>query len=242
MTAPWPGLSCGQYSTWPLFYFFFQFHRTQAAMVIENKKATQWPKYLNELYAVARKCSFGTRALLITIQRSHLVLHTLGSRAIYHENRAMIYGSPSTHLDPHHLSPTFWRIQRDGLGWVPWRPQGIVGPGRAACHQVLFTLGACQSKPKTSLWSSVKSLECLYASNSAPHHQLPTPSGLHTSVPLILPCALLLSLCSSLPLVTPSWNPLSTVPRSYPHIPPYLRLKLCNPKIELEKKSGTERA
>lgn len=119
------------------------------------------------------------------------------------KNCASIYGSYSMYLDPHHFHLTFWwnTVREGGVGAMETAEHR--GIRHAICHQVPFTLGACQSKQKTCLWSSANSLECLHTPKSAPPNLLSTPSGLHTSTPLILPCTLLLSLCSSFPLVIP---------------------------------------
>lgn len=136
------------------------------------------------------------------------------------------------------------------MGREPWRPQGILGSG------VPFAIRS------PSLWGPVSqrrklAFEALQTLWSVSTHQNQPPTtdsqplpGLHTSNPLILPCALLLSLCSSFPLVTPPPHPPTPLeircPLSLKVIPisPLICVSsYAFQKIELGgKKSGTERA
>lgn len=155
----------------------------------------------------------------------------------------MIYSSPSTHLDPPSCQAHFLM---NTLGWGMSTMETAGHPGIGACrlppgplHSRGLSVKAENFPLKLCQLSGV-----FHCPNLGPHHLHPTPSGLHTSIPLFLPCALLLSLCRFLPsLVTPSWNPPSAVPKKLSPYPPLSPSQAMQSKNwTWKKKSGTERA
>lgn len=153
-------------------------------------------------------------------------LHIVGSNVIYHKTLGL-----STHLDPLFLQSCFL-MYIVGWGWAPWRQPGILGLGYAACHQVHFTLSVCQSKRSENFPLKLCELSGVFLCPSLSLcHLFPDPYRLHTS-PYSPPAA----------HSFPSWHPLEIrsplSPKTYPLIPPYLCLKLCNPKIELREKGA----
>lgn len=134
-------------------------------------------------------------------------------------------------------NPTFWWIWWGGVGWVPWRPQGILGSGHAACHQVPFTLGACQSKQKTSLWSSVNSLWSVSMPPAPTTYSQPLPGSSPPSSPLSS------NVLFSSPSVPPPSDPLLKFavhfPQKWSPYPPLISVSsYAIQKLNLEKKKG----
>lgn len=150
------------------------------------------------------------------------VLHTLGLWVIHHEKLSHDLQRPFHASWPPSFHPHFL-LKYSRIAWG-----GCHGDHRASWDQ------ACHlpSGPLHSWGLSVKGgnlpLKLCKLSGVSPYPKLsPTPPTLNPFRaphlhPLVLPCAFLLSLCSSFPLVAPPWNLLSTVPESYPHTPSHL--------------------
>lgn len=110
----------------------------------------------------------------------------------------MIYGSRSAQFLTPIISTHFLMTM---VGWGVGAMETAGHPGIGACrlppgplHSRGLSVKAENFPLKLCKLSGVSRCP-----NLSPHHLLPTPSGLHTSTPLILPCALLLSLCCVLP-------------------------------------------